>query len=266
MFSDNESAKERRILEILAVKWAEKYQKKFKRGTSRQEALESDPRNGMEYLLGNCFARAGGEQAGYSEIALNALQTCIGTAGSYSNFIRRSDAPDALWNQFKNFCEEQGTGVNEKNNKGVVIGIARLAQNSENNNPILYMKDCAANSLLEKAFITLTSMKGIGDKIASFLLRDVVCIFDLEKEVPSKDLIFLQPVDVWIRRIACHLWNDLNEDMTSDWVIARRIIQKCEEHDVSSLRFNQGAWYYGAYLIRDEAFVGQKIDELLEKV
>ena len=258
------SKEEGRVLEILARKWAEKYQKRFKMETPINNFIEKNPRKGIEYLFDNCFARAGGEQAGYSKIALAALGTCIDNSGGYSTFMKKSNAPDVLWNQFKKLCKDKGMGVNEKNNKGVVIGLLKLAQNSKNNNPILYIKKCTNNGLLEKAFITLTNMKGIGDKVASFILRDVVYIFNLEKDVPSKDLMFLQPIDVWIRRIACHLWNDLNEKMTSDWVIARRIIQKCEENEVSSIYFNQGAWYYGAYIIKIKAFVGKKIDDLLK--
>jgi hypothetical protein len=53
--------------------------RKVQKGNSRPAQLESDPRVALEYLLGNCLARAGGEQAGYSQIALRDLWACIRT-------------------------------------------------------------------------------------------------------------------------------------------------------------------------------------------
>jgi hypothetical protein len=86
---------------------------------------------------------------------------------------------------------------------------------------------------------------GIGPKIASLYLRDLVDIYDdLESKIAPEDLPLLQPIDVWVRRVAYKAGIVGNEQM-SDVDIQKNIVRVCRELGVSALRFNQGAWYLG---------------------
>jgi hypothetical protein len=87
-------------------------------------------------------------------------------------------------------------------------------------------------------------IRGIGPKIASLYLRDLVDIYDLESKITSEDLGFLQPIDVWVRRVA-HKTGILGDEKLSDADIQKRIVCVCRGLGVSALRFNQGAWYLG---------------------
>jgi len=85
----------------------------------------------------------------------------------------------------------------------------------------------------------------VGPKIASFYLRDIVSLFKLGNSVDSDSAFCLQPIDVWVRRIAKKLQIVNNE--ADDRTIQEAIVKKCEESNVSSFRFNQGVWYAGSY-------------------
>jgi hypothetical protein len=84
----------------------------------------------------------------------------------------------------------------------------------------------------------------VGSKIASFYLRDVVSLFALESFVSSEDLVLLQPIDTWVRKVSVKigLVGNQNEDEN---LIRQRIVEACNLAQLSSLKFNQGAWFMG---------------------
>lgn len=119
---------QQRIMRLLAGEWANIYQKEHNRNPRIAPLLMRNPEKGLEYFLQNGFARAGGEQAGYGEIAVDALHRCISTAKDYEVFIAKKNAPELAWTEFENICLSQGKGVNKRVNEGVVKGLIRLAR------------------------------------------------------------------------------------------------------------------------------------------
>jgi len=252
-------------MSFFAGKWADYYQKEHKRTPKWLPLLLENPQRGLEFFLHNGFARAGGEQAGYGNIAVKALGNCVSSTGSYQALIEKDNAPEIVWVEFEKICEKQGKGVNKRVNEGVIKGLIKLSKESfqYNYNPFRYMINKIESSMTD-AFLTLRNIKGIGDKIASFLLRDIVCILDAEMKIPLKHRIFLQPIDRWIKGIAKYLWKDINE-RTPDWVIAQRIVDKCEEFEISGVRFNQGAWQYCVTEVKKMKNLYAKLRNLCKK-
>jgi integrase len=70
---------QQRIMEKLAGEWASIYQKEHKKAPRIAPSLVRNPQKGLEYFLGDGFARAGGEQAGYGKIAVEVLRRCVRT-------------------------------------------------------------------------------------------------------------------------------------------------------------------------------------------
>jgi hypothetical protein len=85
----------------------------------------------------------------------------------------------------------------------------------------------------------------IGPKTASFYLRDVVSLYRLEGKVPDEFAFCLQPVDVWVRKLAYK--TGIVEDGADDKKIQEAIVALCKEYGCSPLQFNQGAWYTGYF-------------------
>jgi len=101
-------------------------------------------------------------------------------------------------------------------------------------------------------FAVRANVRGMGDKTTGLLLRDVAWVYGLEGRgslAQASQAIYIQPVDIWVWRLAECLWPDLKGKR--DWkVIASRIIVECRQAGVSAIRFNQGAWYFGARIVK----------------
>jgi hypothetical protein len=248
-------------MKLFSEKWAPIYQREHKRTPQVAPFLLGNPQIGLEYFLHNGFARAGGEQAGYGNIAVKALRNSLSSTSNFETLIEHSQ--ETVWAEFEKLCKEEGIGVNKRLNEGVIKGFVELCKESSkhNYNPFSYVATKIPNSMTD-AFLILRNIKGIGDKVAAFLLRDMVCIMDLEAKVPSEHRIYLQPIDRWVREVAYCLWEDLG-DRPPDWVIALRIIDKCNEFGISGVRFNQGAWQYGTTEIIEVSKLRAKLQTLL---
>jgi hypothetical protein len=254
---------QQRIMEQLVGEWASIYQKEHKKTPQIAPSLVRNPQKGLEYFLQDSFARAGGEQAGYGKIAVEVLRQCVLTVKDYEAFVTNENAPELAWAEFEKICSSKDVGLNKKLNEGVVKGLIRLAQESRDYdyNPFRYIGKKVEFSMTD-AFIALTNIKGIADKIASFLLRDMVCILNLEEKVPLEHGIFLQPIDRWVKKTAICLWADLEVRVPS-WGIAMRIVDKCNEFNISGIRFNQGAWKFGTSKVKDMKHLCNELEELL---
>jgi len=101
------------------------------------------------------------------------------------------------------------------------------------------------NHRLSQLYERLDAIPWVGDKLASFFLRDVVDIYKLERWVDGcTDAPYLQPIDTWVQQVAQAI-RILAPN--AELKIARRaIVLACHNVGASPIRFNQGAWYVGA--------------------
>lgn len=84
----------------------------------------------------------------------------------------------------------------------------------------------------------------IGDKIASFYLRDVVSLFELDSYVLDDELIYLQPIDTWVKKVSQEIGITEQKDPKK---IRHDIVNRCLEAKVNPQEFNMGAWLLGTY-------------------
>jgi hypothetical protein len=117
-------------------------------------------------------------------------------------------------------------------------------------NIVSFSVDRIKQGLLEKHYQQLqaTAPGGItqvGPKIASFYLRDVVSLFGLERFVSDDAAFCLQPVDVWVEKIAYR--SKLVPEKSSHAAIRNAILSRCRAIGISPVVFNQGAWYVGSH-------------------
>jgi len=92
----------------------------------------------------------------------------------------------------------------------------------------------------------LKSIKGTGDKIASLFLRDMAIAYGI---FPKNFRVLLQPIDIWVRRIAnfliTHQYDP--EPITSDLDIATWIVEHSGAKSPENANF--GMWFFGAEII-----------------
>lgn len=241
----------------------------------KRDELLKDPVKGLKFILWRAFARAGGQQAGYGEIAVKTLDDIVKEYGGLGEFFEKhgEEAPERFWERFVKAVNEKGKKVNEKADKSRIIKLIKLAQESPEHNLFKRISSMLEEGNLLGAFATLR----IGDKITPFILRDMVLILGIEDEIGRKTplayQVFLQPIDIWVERIAKSIikdFEDIEKLMKEDdklegglkWIIAYRIIEKCREYGYSPLRFNQGAWVYGSSHIEEK----KRVQECLERI
>jgi hypothetical protein len=222
------------------------YVKKFFQTSDKvglQQALFSDPWDGIRFLLG-CFffARAGAERAGYNFLMVEALDGIPNASRNPSSKVIR----DRVWEAFEANCHRRGIAPFEKRNKRLLMDLFTLT--ASKGNLMKWVQGCLKQGQLDEVFTTFTDIHGVGEKIAALAVRDLVWIFDIpESSLPADQHIFLQPIDRWVKRRALAIWPDLRDSAPS-WFIANKIALVCRLNDISGIAFNQGAWYFGARL------------------
>ena len=99
-----------------------------------------------------------------------------------------------------------------------------------------------------EAHQTLAAINGVGTKIASFFLRDIVLYFEMEPLETDRHL--LQPIDLWERRAAHGVLGNLPPHVADQ---ARQIVRASVLDSANPESVNAGMWYFGALLARSEA-------------
>jgi hypothetical protein len=111
--------------------------------------------------------------------------------------------------------------------------------------------------------VALRGVRGIGPKIAAFVCRDTTFLADVERVLAHEEHWRLQPVDVWIGRIARFLRGETGSAGKSARVVAEFLADACSQAGVSNAAFNQGGWYLGSQVARSAARLEGLLNEML---
>jgi Holliday junction resolvasome RuvABC DNA-binding subunit len=114
----------------------------------------------------------------------------------------------------------------------------------ENKNVVKHSVNEIINNDLHAHYYELINIRQIGPKISALYLRDIVCFYELDNLITDTDYSFLQPIDTWVNKIAHKIGLTTNTKNMEE--IRIKIIKACRENNISSLKFNQGAWYIGS--------------------
>lgn len=199
------------------------------------------------------FARRGKDRHELAEITLEALdRTC-----SPDDFEQYLAEPDArlLWKNFEEVCQKYNRKPMPQLNLGVVAGLCELAQEIyrlDNVGSIAgwILKGILQTDRVEPQFLRIVDIRGVGPKIASTLLRDVVFIYGVESQIDRLDRIYIQPIDKWIRALAKYTVPEPNAGDMADWILAGKLTKYARLAGVSGIRFNFGATYFGVKEVR----------------
>lgn len=184
-----------------------------------------------------------GAAAAYPVIAEKSIEKVL------SNRIGLIDLNDAkrVWKIYKE------TAKNEFNNLKINAthnplnsdnGILTTMANEQIKNLAVYVRDMIQNSNTRKVHKLLVNVRGIGTKITSFYMRDIVYLGGLD-ELKIKDAHYLQPIDTWLEQTLSIILEDVPKKLEEK---QRTIVELCKEADVSQIAFNQGAWVLGSQI------------------
>lgn len=165
-----------------------------------------------------------------------------------------------LWSVYRKIAMDSFNLLDKKTGKVKVNGdcnpmnsdkgiIFQLASNNIEN-IAGHVRTLIKNGNTHNAYDFIKSIKGIGDKIASFYLRDIAHFADDIEESDIVDVHLLQPIDTWLEQILKILFNsDIMKLSLRNK--QKQIVNLCREAKVSCLSFNQGAWLFGSQIAED---------------
>jgi hypothetical protein len=147
-----------------------------------------------------------GAAARYRQIAEEAI-ACMRTGPAICDLKREGE----IWNQFKAGCKSANINFNPTvdplkpsngSKKNLVRFVVEVSISKDKTIAAWAFRMISENKLKE-AHASLKTVWGVGDKIASFYLRDIFWLgHDLNPRVSVDDCYLLQPVDIWVRRAA----------------------------------------------------------------
>ena len=160
------------------------------------------------------------------------------------------------WEIYRNIADSKGinTNLNPMNkDKGVLTVMTEQSVPNIAN----HVKTLLGQKETKKAYDFIDRIRGIGTKIASFYLRDIVYLAPgLEENQIGEDQFYLQPLDIRLiqalsiikgERIKINLKNNKERQDAQ-----KMIVDLCKEAGCSPIEFNQGAWFAGSQIARGD--------------
>jgi len=217
-------------------KYGQFYVERFLRQQiNNKEKIYSDWYEALKFLFAKVFYR--GRRDELSEKFMNATIKTLNENKPDKNYN-----PELLNNLLKS------NGVNNRKDRKMVLEVIDLifsSLNSYQNNIVKYTVDEIKKGKAVNIFNMLNKIYCIGDKLASFYLRDVIIIYRLEKYLKPDDFQYCQPIDTWVKQVALKIGIMKSEKEKTENV-KTAIIRHCLNANVNPLLFNAGAWLIGA--------------------
>lgn len=217
------------------------------------------------FLEGYAFERQG-RSPNYSHTAVDALFEC--KEELKGNFGK--ELTNEVWKRFKEKLENKGlnyrvnplypsTNPDNQNNIRRKLSLIELAIKYEIHKSSLttYLK----NLKVREAFNCLIEVRGVKEKIASFFLRDLVDVLQIDTQrMNMADRKLLQPVDIWVERTV----ETLSENLSGNPNLPEWIVENSLKHKVNPERVNMGIWFFGANIAVSEYRLKKALNKLDE--
>ncbi len=175
------------------------------------------------------------------------------------SFLHESDWTDdqaeaRIWIIFKEECKKRGIQPNIKvkplrpstREKRSLFAFVRNIPHDET--IATWVFRLISEDKIEEARTSLKTFWGVGDKIASFYLRDIFWLgHRLDPQATVKVDYLLQPIDIWVER-ACKALGHMGTSKVSK---AMFISSFEKQHNIAHGGANIGCWTFGSNYIGD---------------
>lgn len=201
------------------------------------------------FLEGYAFERQGASP-NYHHAAIDSLLKYK----KINEQLKSNEAPKKIW---ENFCKILNNDkLNELrnpllfcNSEKSPYSVITIAKTFEEQTFSEYFATQIKNDKIKDAHNKLKEIRGVNDKIASFYLRDLVCIkqIDLSKINNNRDL--LQPIDTWVKETCKDLFNNNNIKKTQ---LAECITKISLKFEINPEKVNMGMWFFGSNIVESK--------------
>jgi hypothetical protein len=206
----------------------------------RHEAIMNDPMEALAFMYGKLFMRGRRDEV---SIAFRDRTLAVIQRHKTLEQIDLDGLEDKL---------ERNKVTNRYDRRMVreVISFARNELDAHGRNVFNWAADAIRAGGAAKAYDALTGIFAVGDKLATFYLRDVALVEGIEDSIQAEDYVYFQPVDTWVEQVALALEIVETADLGRIFTVKHKIISDCVATGVSPPLFNAGAWMVGAQAYR----------------
>jgi len=153
--------------------------------------------------------------------------------------------PQKIWIEWEDVNCPKKVSLSNDQDIMMVLDVLKFISNEKQKNIYHYLKVKIYRDGAEATYDELKGLWGIGDKLASFLIRDISLI---NPEIVKNDYNYYEkafPVDTLVRQVAQKLNLKLNPNNATDVEIRNYFINKCLSSKKDPLKFAAGLWYMG---------------------
>jgi len=231
------------------VKFHKNYEDEFlKERIKNKDAYLRTPKDALFFILSYSFyqGRRNKISSQFEERAKNAVNLFWESNNILSTSASKITNKDKLKDCYKDLYDKlKENEVNKEGDRLMIISLVNFIQSINQKNMVKFLIEEIESNAISEAYKNLDEIWSIGPKIASLILRNIVYIYELEKNLNKNDYYFLQPIDTWVHKLSKTI-GLINEDKIYEGE-AKDITDKCFKFEVNPIHYNQGAWYIGAH-------------------
>ncbi len=230
--------------------YAAKYLKK--RLKNKNNYLQTK-KQGLFFIFNYCFyqGRLDKTSEKFQHIAENIVDKYFSKHKNYLNeHLKRIKTKNELELNYKDLLSKLKKGrLNKAGDRLMVCSLINFIQSRQEKNIVAFLIEKIKSNNIKKAYQDLDDIWSIGNKIASFILRDIIYIYELEDFLDPIDYKYVCPIDTWVHQVSKKISLVSNEKLGNEKEQiqeAKEISNKCLEAGVSPIHYNQAAWYIGS--------------------
>jgi thermostable 8-oxoguanine DNA glycosylase len=209
----------------------------------------------LAIFLGEYAFERQGRRPDYFHAAVDALFWCK----QQNNGNLTQNVISDIWRRFSELLNNQN--LNEKNNPlypNIEPENKRLSKESSVIEVVInrditpsfttYLQNqINQGGNIQNAFNLLKSIRGVGDKVASFYLRDLVDVMNINLDDNQRHV--LQPIDIWVKRTVSNLTANqtMNREKVAEWIVKTAI-----HYNINPERVNMGIWFFCSRIVGSE--------------
>lgn len=218
------------------------------------------------YYSRYAFSRRGKERYVLAKSAVAAL--CHITGPERIDMALDDPNGDAMWSAFEHQCQIHGVRPSPDQNEGVVAGMFELAQEVFRIDKIGSISRWILMALqqtrrVESQFMRVVDVRGVGPKIASTYLRDLIWFAEAESSLDPIDQLYVQPIDATVRAFATNTVEEIGGRKVADWIVAGKVGKYARQSGISGIDLNMGLSYMGIQCARNGSSFERELRSLL---
>jgi hypothetical protein len=230
-------------------KFHKDYEENFLKDRIKNKKLYlSSPKDALFFIFSYSFYQGRIDELSrqFEERARNTVNLFLENNDILSISAPRITDKDVLKNRYKSLYNKlEENGVNKEGDRLMVLSLINFIQSNNQKNIVKFIIKKIESNAISEAYKKLDEIYSIGPKVASFILRDIVYIYELEKNLNKNDYYFLQPIDTWVHKVSRVIGLINKDKFYKDE--SKDITNRCFEFGVNPIHYNQGAWYIGTH-------------------